>query len=212
MERAQVAGMSGLRYAVALGTLVAAVLAVESMVGRAVPLTAPLATLPFSLGGWTGQSMSAPAEVVRRTRPDDVLSRRYLDTQGDDAQIYVGYYSHEAARAQILALCEDECQVVRTGTTTIAVPGGRETVNRALVQHDGVDYVVLYWFQYGPQVVHDASRAKLGLAWRALTEHRSDGALVRVSSRVFTTEAAAAEHAVTFTELLFPALRHFLPS
>ena len=204
--------MSTWRYAVALGTLVLAVLTVEATVGRAVPLAAPLGELPFSLGGWIGQTTPVPAEAVRRTHPDAVLSRRYLDAHGNDSQLYVAYYGHEAARAQILAMCEDECLVLKTGTERIATAGGGETINRALVHQDGNDYVVLYWFQHGPQIVHDASRAKLGMAWRALSTRRSDGALVRVSSRVFTTESQAAEHAVTFTELLLPRLRQYLPN
>jgi EpsI family protein len=203
--------MSAWRYAAAVGTLVLAILAVSATVGRAVPLAGPLEELPFALGGWTGQTTPAPAEAVRRTRPDGILSRRYLDSHGNDAQLYVAYYSHEAARAEILALCEDECVVLKRGTERIPIAGGAETVNRGLVQQDGNDYVVLYWFQHGPQIVHDASRAKLGMAWRALSTRRSDGALVRISSRVFTTEEAAAQHAVTFTELMLPHLRQYLP-
>ncbi len=202
--------MSVWRYAAAVGTLVLAILAVEATVGRAVPLAGPLEELPFSFGGWSGQTTPVPAEAVRRTRPDGVLSRRYLDAHGNDAQLYIAYYGHEAARAQILATCEGECQLLKTGTERIATARGGETINRVLVRQDGNDYVVLYWFEYGSQIV-DASRAKLGLAWRALSTRRSDGALVRVSSRVFTTEAQAAEHAATFTELLLPHLRQYLP-
>ena len=204
--------MSAWRYAAAVGTLVLAILAVGATVGRAVPLAGPLETLPFSLSGWTGQTTPLPAEAVRRSRPDAILSRRYLDAHGSDAQLYVAYYSHEAARAEILAMCEDECQLLKRGTERIPTAAGGETVTRALVQQDGNDYVVLYWFQYGPQAVHDASGAKLALAWRALSTRRSDGALVRISSRVFTTEEAAAQHAVTFTELMLPHLRQRLPN
>ena len=204
--------MSTWRYAAAVGTLALAILAVNATVGRAVPLAGPLEELPFSLAGWTGQTTPVPAEAVRRTRPDGILSRRYLDAHGNDAQLYVAYYGHEAARAEILAVCEDECVVLKRGTERIPTAGGGETVNRALVQQDGNDYVVLYWFQYGSQVVHDASRAKLAMAWRALSTRRSDGSLVRISSRVFTTEEAAAQHAVTFTELVLPHLRQYLPN
>ena len=204
--------MSAWRYAAAAGTLVLAILAIAAPVGRAVPLAGPLETLPFSLGGWTGQTTPVPAEAVRRSRPDAILSRRFLDAHGNDAQLYIAYYSHEAARAEILAMCEDECQLLKRGTERIATAGGESTVNRALVQQDGNDYVVLYWFQYGSQVVNDASRAKLTLAWRALSTRRSDGTLVRISSRVFTTEETAAQHATAFTEMVLPHLRQYLPN
>lgn len=203
--------MSGWRYGVAAATLAFTILALEVLVGRAVPLRVPLQELPFRLSTWRGRVEPIDPVFLQRARPDEVLNRRYVDEAGSVVLLYVGYYERQAARGQAQAACQVDCKVLNTGVEIIDVQDGPITVNRVLVRQGWSFIAVLYWYQQGSVVTQDAYRGKIAQARRVLRYRRSEGALVRVAAPIVTTPGEARERAVAFVKTLFPALRPHLP-
>jgi EpsI family protein len=198
------------RYAVVIVTLALTVLVVEVVVGHAVPLRVPLQELPFRVGPWIGRVEILDQEFMARARPDEALSRRYADDAGSPLYLYVGYYARGATRGQVQAVCHGECRILSVREEQLDLMGGRVSVNRALTRQDGRPVVVLYWFQQGSQVVNDPYRGKAEQALRVVSRRRSDGALVRISVPVDTTDEEAWERGVAFAGLVAPLLRgHF---
>jgi EpsI family protein len=199
------------RYGLAIATLGLASGLLFPLTGHAVPPRVPMHELPFRIGQWAGRVETVDAEVVARARPDQVLARRYGDDQGRSIGLYVGYYERQAARGQVLAMCTGACQLLRRGLRHIEIAGQRVTVNEAAVRRDGIPVLVLYWYQQGATVTHDAYRGKLDQLRRSLRERRSDGAVVRISVPVITTEDEASRTGIEFAQTLYPVLRRHFP-
>ena len=199
------------RYGLAVVTLALATLAVEALAGPAVPLRVPLHEFPARLSSWTGWVEPMDPEFLQRVHPDEVLNRRYTGQSGRVISLYVGYYARQASRGQVRAVCQRECETVSSGTEVLDVQGATITVNRALIRQVGRLIFVLYWYQQGGRVIHDPHRAKLDQARRALSDRRSEGALVRVAAPMVDTQDEARERSIAFVKELFPLLRRHLP-
>jgi len=204
--------MAGWRHGgITLATLVVTIAVTQAFVGRAMPLRVPLSEFPFHFAGWSGRAEPIPPEILERARPDEAISRRYTDGEGRVVLLYVGYYTHEATRGQVLAACPEDCTSLAEGTEPIDIQGTPVTINWARVVQDRSERVVLYWFQNGGRVSQNAYRAKWDQVLRTFLRRRSEGATVRVSALVDSTEDEAQRRAIAFAKYLFPALRLTFP-
>jgi len=150
-------------------------------------------------------------EVVRRTRPDTVLLRRYVDPSGRVVVLYLAYFARDASRAQIQAACGGDCQVREQRLHHLRLHGHPVEVNWALVVQDGEPMVALYWYQQGRSVVADPYRGKLEQARRTLFGRRSDGALVRISVPVADEREEAVDRAERFAAAALPVILRYMP-
>ncbi len=201
--------MNGWRYLLAVATLATTLVAAEVLVGRSVRLVVPLSQFPLQLSGWTGRAEPIPAAVVRRTHPDEFISRRYTDPMDHRMLLYVGYYAREASRAQVMAVCW-ACDILGVHPETLDIQGRPLAVNLVRVrQHDGVEEMIVYWFQSGDRAYRDPYRGKLAQLVRALRSHRSEGALIRVTTPMAGDHETHAT-LIAFVRAVVPALRrHF---
>jgi EpsI family protein len=199
------------RYAAALASVLLSLVWLQVALGRAVPLRSPLKTFPLRLGPWVGSAEEPDPEAVRRTRPDAVLLRRYVDPRGRVVVLYVAYFARDASRAQIQAACWGDCQVRELRLHRLRLHGRPVEVNRALVIQDGEPMAVLYWYQQGRSVLADPYRGKLEQARRALIKQRSDGALVRISVPVVGEVEEAVARAERFAAAALPVILTYMP-
>jgi EpsI family protein len=195
---------------VAVSTLALAAFVSDVWLGQAVPPRIPLHDVPFHIGTWTGRVEQVDPELIRRAHPDEVLNRRYVDEHGRIVLAYVGYYGRQSTRGQVLAACQAECEVLATDVQRINVPDGPIEVNRAGVREDGSLMAVLYWFQQGVGVTPDPVRSKLEQVERSVLHRRSNGAVVRITAPVATTEDEAWQRAEAFAKVFMPVLRSHL--
>lgn len=201
--------MRARRYGLVVATLALTILVVEVVVGPAVPLRIPLQELPFRIGAWTGRVEILDQEFMLRARPDEVLNRRYADDAGRPLYLYVGYYTRGASRGQVQAVCYGDCKVLKVRAEQLDLAGETVTVNRALTHQERRPVVVLYWFQNGSRVISDPYRGKAVQAMRVMAQRRSDGALVRISVPIATTEEEAWGRGAAFAGLVAPQLRGY---
>lgn len=104
-------------------------------------------------------------------------------------------------------------QFVKSDYVTLPIPGHQSvTINHVLIQKGLDKQVILYWYHDRGRVIPSEYWAKGYLVWDAMTKHRSDGSLVRISVPVQSgTEEEAFDHAVRFLHDVWPVLLDFMP-
>lgn len=184
------------------------------------PLAAFPQTLEGSAGAWEGRDLEMDQEVLKVLKLSDYLLRAYRPVGGAaDAPpvwLYVGFYRSQRTGATYHSprncLPGSGWQFVEAEPITVSpVAGEAITVNRVLVERGTERQAILYWYQDRGRVIASEYRAKAYLMWDALTRHRTDGALVRISTPVKDTDEAAVRLALDFLRAAWPSLRASLP-
>lgn len=185
--------------------------------GRLVPLRQRLDHFPLSVGGWTGRELPSLSEGERRVlRADDYLFRIY-ERDGMRVGLFVAYYqsqkSGDALHSPKNCLPGSGWEPVRSEVVRIPAPTASRPVleaNHYVVEKDGIQQDVLYWYHANERIFASEYRGKIYLVWDAITKNRTDGALVRITA-VRTEDGDHALQALTeFTRQLSGVLPQFL--
>jgi EpsI family protein len=95
------------------------------------------------------------------------------------------------------------------------VPGysGTYEVNRAVMQSGRNRQITYYWFPVRGRILYNAYQLKIYNFWDALTQQRTDGALVRLITKVYEDETLqdAEERLQNFVRDVVPILEEFIP-
>jgi EpsI family protein len=207
-----------IRVGLSLLCLMASALVLKtSTQGEAVPLRRTLDQFPTTLGPWRGQEAALlEVEALNILKVSDYLMRRYVDASGRATWLYVGYWQTQRKGAQVHSpkncLPGSGWEPLEASSLAISLPGGRPLpVNRFVIQKGGEREVVLYWYRAQGQDVAGEVSAKISMVTSAITRHRTDGALVRVSSSVDGTVAETSDRLVSFVRAMYPVLALYLP-
>src|SRR4051794_26537551 len=190
-----------------------------------VPPRQSLDHLPIEIDEWTGvQQPPFTKDILAILGVDDYVTRAYF-TPGrrEGAGLYIGYY--ESQRQGDTMHSPQNClpgagwEPVSNRLIDLAAParvaaGGRNPVNRDLLQKGAARQLVLYWYQAHGRVVASEYWGKFYLIADAFRLNRTDGAIVRVTAPVGTEpqdEGAAESRAINFIEGLLPLLPDYLP-
>jgi EpsI family protein len=186
--------------------------------GEVVPIRKPLDSFPTVLGDWQArQGTILEADIVNVLKVSDYVMRRYVDGAGDSVWLYVGYWATRRTGADIHSpkncLPGAGWEPVEASRLTVSLPAPYApiTVNRYLVQKDREMQVVFYWYQSHGRVMPGEVAAKIELVRGAITNNRTDGALVRVSSPVTGGTQETTDRLVKYVQILHPLLREYLP-
>lgn len=179
-------------------------------------LRLPLHEFPAVLGDWQGIDQPLPKRISEATGATDYLNRTYLDRNGQHVELYVGYYQTQRTGETIHSpkncLPGAGWEPVRAGRVTISLdPVSPILVNEYLIEKDGNQDLVLYWYQARGRVIASEYSGKIWLVIDAITRNRTDGALVRLFTSTRDGEDKARERAVKFVRLLYPELNKFIP-
>jgi EpsI family protein len=188
------------------------------------PIGRPSALVPMQLGAWTGESLQFPPGQVEMLRATDLLLRSYravgsessrnaLGTQdsGERVLLFVAYYRSQRTGATLHSpkncLPGSGWQFVEIKRTTLPGPYARPAeINETVIQNGAAKQLLFYWYQGRGRVLASEYAAKFYLIWDAVTEHRSDGALVRVSVPVAGNVGEARTRALDFIRNTWPPL------
>lgn len=190
----------------------------------------PLADFPMEIGdSWTGEALEIPEDQVEILRATDLLLRNYYPLQQSGRTpaasaavfprqpvvLFVAYYQTQQTGATYHSpkhcLPGSGWHFASTAKTRVPGPyGDRAEVNEAVIQNGLEQQVLLYWYQDRGRVLSSEYSAKFYLMWDALTQNRSDGALVRVSVKVETDVAEARSRALRFIGDMWHPLSRFL--
>lgn len=186
-----------------------------------VPSRQPFDAFPLALGEWQGREHGLDREVLDVLKVSDYMMRSYArpgaGAEGMPVWLYVGYYQSQQTGATYHSpkncLPGAGWQVMTAEEAALPVSGGTAvTINRVLIQKGLDRQLILYWYQDRGRVIASEYWAKAYLMWDALTRHRTDGALVRLSVPVTSTPEEAFRQAGAFLREAWPPLQAHLPT
>ena len=184
-------GLAG-RVLLLSSVLAVSVLGANIMANRTMEFPVPgIRNFPQQILGWYGVDRSISNEVLSKLGVDDFLMREY---SWDDSRfwLYIGYYRSQKGSKTVHS--PKHCypgsgwQKVESSIVSFPVEDGKESVktipvNRYLVAKGGDQELVYYWYQTGNTVEANEYFSLLGRVRNALFRNRTDGALVRLSTR-----------------------------
>lgn len=186
--------------------------------GNATPLRQDLTAFPIELGKWKGVELPPlTAREQEVLKADDYLWRIY-ERDGVKAGLFMAYYESQRSGDAIHSPknCLPGAGWEPTTSETVKIerpgqPGKTFSVNHFRVEKNGQEQDILYWYQANQRVFSSEYAGKFYLVYDALTKHRTDGALIRISiarnNRSDQTLAAAKD----FAAQLSLVLPNFLP-
>jgi exosortase D (VPLPA-CTERM-specific) len=159
------------------------------------PSRSDFSQFPLSLGNWVGRRTSMEGLYLDELKLDDYLLADFVPSKGGaDAvssnvpvNVYVAYYSSQRSGQAVHS--PRSClpgggwrieQVEQREVDGVRLRGGPLRVNRVLIRKGSDRQLVYYWFQERGRDLTNEYLVKWYLVADALTENRSDGALVRI--------------------------------
>jgi exosortase D (VPLPA-CTERM-specific) len=188
--------------------------------------------LPLTLEGWRGRDLAMDPSVLDILKLTDYSMRAYLPpapaadvdgaydgrTRQRSAPIwlYVGYYGSQRTGSTYHSpkncLPGSGWQFASSTTVSGVIPGAPEAkVNRIVIEKGFDKQLILYWYQDRGRTIASEYDAKGYLIWDAMTRHRTDGSLVRISTPIVGSEEDAYRHALDFLKVAWRPLTEHLP-
>jgi EpsI family protein len=180
-----------------------------------VPEASGLRSLPLQIDEWRGQDLGRfDRDTEAVLQADDYLLRRYT-RDGVPVDLFVAYYATQRSghtiHSPLNCLPGTGWEWVDRRRERISVGPGRDIdINGNVARKNGEQSLVYYWYQSHGRATASEYRNKLLLVQDALTLHRSDGALVRVTAPAFPRTARSAD-LTAFIRALYPILARHLP-
>jgi len=180
-----------------------------------VPEASGLRSLPLQIDEWRGQDLGRfDRDTEAVLQADNYLLRRYA-RDGVPVDLFVAYYATQRSghtiHSPLNCLPGTGWEWVDRRLERISVgPGRGIDINGNVARKNGEQSLVYYWYQSHGRATASEYRNKLLLVQDALTLHRSDGALVRVTAPAFPRTARSAD-LTAFIRALYPILARHLP-
>ena len=170
--------------------------------------------VPIEIGGAMGTDIRLSDAEVRVAGVTDYLMRSYepLDSAagGLPFSVYVGYYASQMQGKTIHSpkncLPGAGWEALASATMEVDTPDGLVHVNRYLLQNQGAQALVLYWYQGRGRVESNEYVVKWNLLRDAAVRQRSDEALVRIVVPVEESDGRALTTATATATALVPAV------
>jgi len=175
------------------------------------------AAFPLNIGGWQGRELGLDKGVLDVLQLDDYMMRTYAKEGKAPITLYVGYYKRlgkVAYHSPKYCLPGGGWQIVDWRLVDIPVDLSQKktiTVNYVILKKGQDRQLFLYWYQDRGRIITSDYVAKFYVLWDSITMNRTDGALVRFSSLITSTEEAAFTQLSKFVQSTFPLSRDYLP-
>jgi len=179
----------------------------------------PLSKFPLNIAQWHGGREQMDPEVIRFLNLSDYTLIDYRNTAGQNINFYIAYLDTQLKGKYMhspTACLPGHGWVTREADRLqIPVRYGQDNlnVNRMLMEQAGGRELVYFWFLERGRSLTNDFQVKLYNFWDALTQHRTDGALVRVITPIAGNESAdeAGSRLNEFLSKLVPILDPFIP-
>jgi EpsI family protein len=209
-----------LRYAVLLVLILVAGVLVNawSYLGEAHVERKELKDFPQSMGAWQriGTDEILDNETLKVLRASDYLLRNFRKSDGQLANLYVGYYASQRTGATyhspLNCLPGSGWILSEPGKATVNLPDGSGFIaNKYVIQNGESKSMMIYWYQGRGRNVASEYWGKVYTVFDSVRLRRSDGAMVRVTVPFTNSEAAAEKTAVEFASIASGVLPEFVP-
>jgi exosortase D (VPLPA-CTERM-specific) len=186
-----------------------------------IPAKKNLEKFPLKIGEWTADRSFAMAQaLIDRLDLSEYVIINYKNPEGEKINFYVAYYESqrkgESIHSPATCLPGNGWSFNQAGTVKVSgVPGnnGIYEVNRAVMQSGPNRQITYYWFPCRGRILQNAYQLKIYNFWDALTRQRTDGALVRLITRVYDDEKVedAEKRLQNFVRDVVPVLEEYIP-
>ncbi len=185
---------------------------------EAVPLGRSFQTFPMHIAEWNGTVQKMTADVIEELDFTDYILADFIDEKGQVINFYVAYYESqrkgESIHSPASCLRGGGWNFKQSGKHILTLKNGDKfIVNKAIIEKTPYTEIAYYWFPSRGRILTDAYQMKWYNFWDALTRQRTDGALVRLITRINKEENIdAAEQRITaFLQEIVPVLQKYLP-
>ena len=184
------------------------------------PPRLPLASFPDRVGNWTGTDVEIPKDVRDVLGPGDFLLRVYRpdDETKPFTDLFIAYFPTQRAGDTIHSpkncLPGAGWTPVDSRRITLSVEGHAPfTVNRYVIAKGTDRQLVLYWYWAHDRAVASEYWARVYLVTDSIRMNRSDGSLVRITTRMLPGESvdSALQRVLPFTGRVVPLLNQYIP-
>jgi len=173
---------------------------------------------PKQVGSWeqTGGDRQFDNETMAVLRASDYLLRDYRAADGRTVNFYVGYYASQRDGATyhspLNCLPGAGWVMSEPGTMTIS-PKGRApfVANRYVIQNGSQKDLLVYWYQGRGRSIASEYWGKIYTVLDSVSMRRSDGAMVRLTTPVKSSEPAALQAAAELAAEAATILPEFIP-
>jgi exosortase D (VPLPA-CTERM-specific) len=175
---------------------------------------------PLAFGDWKGDDDQLEEIYLKSLKLDDYLIGDFFNAQGNMVNFYVAYYASQQAGSA--AHSPRSCipgggwqieEVAVVELPDLQVNGRPLKVNRLVIKRGEYKQLVYYWFQQrGRQIVNEWM-VKWYLFLDGLTKHRTDGALIRLTTMIGNQEEwqDGDDRLRAFTSEVIPMLDKYIP-
>ncbi|MEW8028002.1 MAG: VPLPA-CTERM-specific exosortase XrtD [Candidatus Thiodiazotropha sp.] len=178
-------------------------------------------SFPMQVGNWKGDKDRLEGIYLKSLKLDDYFIGDYADSLGSRINFYIAYYASQqagsAAHSPRSCIPGGGWEIERV--TTVGVPGlqvNGETlkVNRLVIKRGEIKQLVYYWFQQRGRVITNEWLVKWYLFLDGLAMHRTDGALVRLTTSIGMDEVwtDGDERLKGFARKVVPLLDEYIPN
>ncbi len=177
----------------------------------------PFALFPRTLGEWSSRPMDRLSDAVSKTLGADDYYGASFSRAPDSAPVefFSAFYKDQTkggTHSPEICLPSSGWEIASLNRVDVAPELGLSApyrLNRAVIQKGEAKMLVYYWFeQHGRHVAWDFE-AKLLLLWDGFTIHRTDGALVRLTTMIAPNETE--DHAEARLRAMFRETIAVLP-
>ena len=177
----------------------------------------PLKDFPAQLGQWQKtKDTTIDDETMKVLRASDYLLRDFQTPNGQAANFYVGYYASQREGASyhspLNCLPGSGWTLTQPDKVTIALPDGRTfAANKWVIQNGDYKSLMIYWYQGRGRAVASEYWGKVYTVIDSVRLRRSDGAMVRVTVPIGSSETAAVDSAKDLSAKAAAALDEYVP-
>ncbi|MBW2090260.1 MAG: EpsI family protein [Deltaproteobacteria bacterium] len=186
-----------------------------------IPVKKNLNQFPLKVGEWAADRRQPLAQkFIDALDLSEYVITNYQNRSGKKINFYVAYYESqrkgESIHSPATCLPCSGWSFDQSGTvkiTGVCGNNGTMDVNRAVMQSGRNRQITYYWFPVRGRILYNAYQLKIYNFWDALTQQRTDGALVRLITKVYEDEtlADAEERLQDFVRDIVPVLEEYIP-
>lgn len=182
-----------------------------------VQLRRPLSELSYEIGPLRGRDDYLNDRTRAVLGTEDILLREYVAAAGPPISLYVSYFGHqqqgETNHSPQHCLPGAGWQLLQARLVPYPLAETSSMmINEVLYEKEGRRQLVFYWYRERDRIVASEYLVKWYLMWDAMTRHRTDGALLRISTPVVDSDDSARARALEFMRLALPRLDEFFPN
>lgn len=195
--------------------------AITATVSRPVPVVVRtnLEYLPMEISGYSAVEDSFSDAVYSELNADKHIYRHYRSGSGDQVDLYIGYYGTakggRTGHNPYACLPGGGAAIVDTGMVHLkqATTGKRVPINYVLARKDGIDTVLLHWYQTeGNKVVSTGVMQNIARFSGRILKNRNDGAFVQITASTADGDVHRTKERVErFAEIVLAHLPNFWP-